>query len=377
MNVDTNSPYYIPKHFNIAGPCNPDEHYMVDTLGRLPEAYHLAMKKKYFCIHSARQSGKTTFIHSLVDTINKNGAFYSVYCSLETLQGYDDQERALPMIIDTINHIFQTSNYFKHIHFENQPHGDISTGVMNALQNISLTLDKPLIIFFDEADCLSGQALIAFLRQLRVGHNRVDITFPWSISLIGMRNIRDYKACVRPGRETLGSSSPFNIITKSLTLMDFTEDQIRNLYQQHTDCTGQVFEKEAIERAYYWSEGQPWLVNALARQVVEDDLHENYSIKITSEHIDDAAEKLILRRDVHIDSLLERLKEPRVKKVIEPILCGGDIQLDFLSDDVQFCLDIGIVKGDSIQDIHISNPIYNEVIIRTLNHITQDALPEL
>ena len=32
-----------------------------------------------------------------------------------------------------------------------------------------------------------------------------------------MRNIRDYKAKVRPDSDTLGSASPFNIVTKALT----------------------------------------------------------------------------------------------------------------------------------------------------------------
>ena len=31
------------------------------------------------------------------------------------------------------------------------------------------SLDKPLVVFFDEADCLGGQTLISFLRQLRIG----------------------------------------------------------------------------------------------------------------------------------------------------------------------------------------------------------------
>jgi predicted AAA+ superfamily ATPase len=36
--------------------------------------------------------------------------------------------------------------------------------------------DKPLIILFDEVDCLSGGALITFLRQLRDGYvNRIHI----------------------------------------------------------------------------------------------------------------------------------------------------------------------------------------------------------
>jgi hypothetical protein len=141
------------------------------------------------------------------------------------------------------------------------------------LMNLCLELDKPLIIFFDEADCRSGQALIAFLRQLRDGYiNRDTAPFPWSLALVGMRDIRDFKAQIRPEREALGSANPFNIVTKAPTLDNFTREQLAELYRRHTEAVKQVFEPEAVDRAWYWSEGQPWLVNALARQVVEDDL---------------------------------------------------------------------------------------------------------
>jgi hypothetical protein len=238
-------------------------------------------------------------------------------------------------------------------------------------------LDKPLILFFDEADCLSGQVLITFLRQLRDGYiNRAKAPFPWSIALVGMRDIRDFKARIRPDRETLGSASPFNIVTKALTLTNFTAEQVGELYRQHTEATGQIFAPAAVERVWYWTEGQPWLVNALARQVVEDDLKRDYSIPVTSEHIDSAADTLMKRRDTHIDSLLERLKEPRVRKVIEPMLYGGNAVVDPLSDDTKFCLDLGLVKANAAGALSSANPIYLDVMVRTLTYHTQVSLPE-
>ncbi|MDR2691338.1 MAG: ATP-binding protein, partial [Dysgonamonadaceae bacterium] len=96
-------------------------------------------------------------------------------------------------------------------------------------------LDKPLVILFDEADCLSEGTLISFLRQLRSGYNdRSFVPFVHSVALAGMRNIRDYKAKIRPDSESLGSASPFNIVTKAYTLQNFTKDEITQLYLQHT-----------------------------------------------------------------------------------------------------------------------------------------------
>ena len=39
------------------------------------------------------------------------------------------------------------------------------------------------------------------------------------------------------------------------------------LYQKHSDHTGQIFSSEAIETAWELTNGQPWLVNALAYEV--------------------------------------------------------------------------------------------------------------
>jgi hypothetical protein len=76
-----------------------------------------------------------------------------------------------------------------------------------------------------------------------------------------MRNIRDYKACIRPDSETLGSSSPFNIIAETFNLRNFTKAEVTNLYAQHTTETGQVFEPQSVDYVFEQTQGQPWLRN--------------------------------------------------------------------------------------------------------------------
>jgi len=66
---------------------------------------------------------------------------------------------------------------------------------------------------------------------------------------------------------------------------------------------------------------------------------------------------------------LNKLKEERVRKVLEPMLMGEDFY-DFFSDDYQYVKDLGLIKrAGSI--ILPANPIYAEVIIRTLTYGTQ------
>jgi hypothetical protein len=98
-------------------------------------------------------------------------------------------------------------------------------------------------------------------------------------------------------------------------------------------------------------------------------LNSDYSQAITTEMAKTAIQTIILRRDTHIDSLLERLKEERVRRVIEPMIYGEDIP-DRLSDDFQYVKDLGLIKevGAIVQP---SNPIYGEVIVRTLSYDAQ------
>jgi hypothetical protein len=190
-----------------------------------------------------------------------------------------------------------------------------------------------------------------------------------------MRDIRDYLVRVRPDSQSKGLASPFNIKKEALTLANFTKEEIKTLYHQHSDASGQVFEQSSIDRAWYWSEGQPWLVNALANEIVIKILKNNYSKPVIGNLVDQAAEALILRRDTHIVSLLERLKESRVRGVMETVIIGKRRwPKEVLDDDKQYVLDLGLLKSDK-GIFKPANPIYQEVILRTLSKRYQDELP--
>jgi hypothetical protein len=208
------------------------------------------------------------------------------------------------------------------------------------------------------------------MRQLRNGYNdRSTIPFVHSIALVGMRNIRDYKVKIRPDSQSLGSASPSNIVTKTFTLTNFTRAEIASLYQQHTDDTGQPVDADAVDVAYEQTQGQPWLVNAVAREVIVKILQSDYTKPVTAALVHQAIQNIILRRDAHIDSLLERMKEERVRRVIEPML-SGEVYFDVLSDDYQYVTDLGLIKSIAGK-IQPSNPIYAEVITRTLSYEAQ------
>ncbi|MCX6276817.1 MAG: AAA-like domain-containing protein [Bacteroidetes bacterium] len=365
----------MKKYFNIAGPCNNKSHYMIPVLKRIKEIENLVEYGQYFVIHAPRQTGKTTLVKELVNFYNVEGHYYALYCSVESVQTFTEPKEGIPEILNNLKFSIRNSNLpMKELFAENADTTEISTLIKSSLASYCSMLDKPLIIFFDEIDGLQNGTLITFLRQIRDGYiTRPEIPFVHSIALVGMRNVKDYKSKLRDNKQTLGSASPFNFITEALTVKNFSISEIEDLYAQHTQATGQVFDKQVIEKIFEQTEGQPWLVNAIAREVIQKILTNDYTQKITTELVEQAIQNIILRRDTHIDSLLDKLKEPRVQKIIEPIISGAENEINILDDDARYCLDLGLIK-DSNRILQPANKIYGEVIIRTLSYNTQYQL---
>ena len=63
----------MPRHFNTAGPCDPDIHYMLPPLTRLPSLIDLVKQRTYFVIHAPRQTGKTTAMLAAVKQLTQTG----------------------------------------------------------------------------------------------------------------------------------------------------------------------------------------------------------------------------------------------------------------------------------------------------------------
>ena len=229
------------------------------------------------------------------------------------------------------------------------------------------------MLLIDEIDSLIGDTLVSVLRQLRGGYADRPKAFPQSVILCGVRDIHDYRIHASREKEVITGGSCFNINAKSLRMGNFSPAEVRELYLQHTAETGQVFDEEAVALAYELTRGQPWLVNALAYEACfEMPRGKNRSNPITGDLITEAKDNLILRRATHLDQLADKLKEPRVKSVIEPMV-QGTLAENLILDDVEYVIDLGLVVNTR-NGLEIANPIYKEVIPRQLTWLNQTQL---
>ena len=360
--------------FNTAGPNNPAKHYTLPALARLPEVARLAQSEAWFVLHAPRQSGKTTVMRALADELTGSGNYAALWATCEAAEPFRADPGAAERIV--IANIVSSARMDLPVELRPPPPDEsIAPGhrLAEFLQAWASACPLPVVLLLDEIDALQDDALLTVLRQLRSIYPYRPNGAPATVALIGLRDVRDYKVRDTSSSGHLGTSSPFNVKVASLTLQAFDRDAISTLYGQHSAETGQSFSADAVDRVFALTAGQPWLVNALAREVVETLRVEG---EVGADHIDVARERLVLSRATHLDSLADKLREPRVRAVVAPLLTGEQVE-PTQPADVDYCVDLGLVRRDPKLGLMVANPIYREVLPRELAVAASDNIPAL
>ena len=230
------------------------------------------------------------------------------------------------------------------------------------------------MLFLDEVDALVGDTLISLLRQIRAGYAQRPQAFPQSLVLCGLRDIQDYRIHRSDG-EIITGGSAFNIKAESLRLGNFSAAEVRGLFEQHSAATGQSFDEAIFTELWQDTCGQPWLVNALGHELTwRDRSARDRSTPISLEQYWAARERLIESRATHLDQLADKLQEPRVHRVVAPLLHGDADQLEAGAQDFQYVIDLGLIERTVNKQVRISNRIYQEIIPRELNSAAQSMM---
>ena len=260
---------YGMRFFNTAGPMKPTLHYCIPPLERLDseQVMGLIQQQKYFVLHAPRQTGKTSTLLALQDELNAGGRYRSVYVNVEVGQSArEDVAAAMQAILGEVALAaeFVLDDLFvrnrRDVLEESGPHG----ALRDMLSRWSAADPKPLVLLIDEIDALVGDTLVSVLRQLRAGYAHRPNRFPHSVILCGIRDIRDYRIHASAEKTVVTGGSAFNIKSESLRMGDFSAAETQALLTQHSEATGQAWTEAARQEIWRLTQGQPWLVNALA-----------------------------------------------------------------------------------------------------------------
>lgn len=117
-------------------------------------------------------------------------------------------------------------------------------------------------------------------------------------------------------------------------------------------------------------QGQPWLVNALAHELTwEDKTARDRTTPITLERCLAARERLIYSRSTHLHQFTDKLREPRVHRLIS---AGDEALSGIAADDQEYVADLGFIE--TRPQMRISNRIYQEIIPRELVWVEQSSI---
>jgi type II secretory pathway predicted ATPase ExeA len=258
------------RFFNTEGPVRSDEHYCLPPLTRwdLDEVLLLIEQKKYFLLHAPRQTGKTSCLLALADRLNAERRVRALYVNIESAQAArEDVALGMAAIVQSIANSARwrlADDGVEALAREIRGNEPALTMLEGFLARWCEQSPQPLVLMLDEVDALVGDTLVSLLRQLRSGYTQRPGHFPQTVILCGVRDLRDYRIHASSEAAPITGGSAFNIKAKSLRLGDFSAVEVSTLLAEHTAETGQAFTREALERVWTLTQGQPWLVNALA-----------------------------------------------------------------------------------------------------------------
>ena len=353
------------RSFSTSGPIAPEKHYHLSPLRRAGADRLLRWIEGsyYFVMYAPRLTGLTSTLIALRNFLNA-GAYRAVHVPLHDAQMADDDvERSLGMVLGglarqalrTLDDDFLLRHWETVL--ESSGPGD---ALREALSLWAKASPEPLVLLLDDVDDLHGEGLLAVIHQLRVGHETRPDWFPKSIALCGRRAAADY---------AIRSSHALNFVVDSERVADFSETEVRALLDQHTAETGQRFTPEAVEEIWNSTHGQPWLVNALADAACFQDARgRDRSREITRDAISSARERWLANLPNRFEPVIERLREERVRRSIEPLLTGSRQRPPFETDDLLYLRDTGLLVP--APPPRIANPIYREVMARSLTTST-------
>ena len=360
------------RFFNTEGPVRAEKHYSVPPLARLDLEYLLTLsrREKYFVLHAPRQTGKTTALLALREVLDDGAAgdLYCVYANLEEAQAArEDFGLAAQIILSQIasqDHLFGDGT-FRAIWKDALAEVGPGRAIGEALTRWSAAAPKPLVLLLDEVDALVGDTLLSVLRQLREGYDGRPKPFPHSVVLCG-RYVSDYRRHREQG--VVFEDGLLDLPSVSLRLGNFTEAETHALLAQHTEETGQAFRPGAVDTVWEQTRGQPSLVNAVAYEACfENRAGRDRGRTITADDILEAREEIVGRREIRFDGLGDALREERVRRVVEPLLTGGDRGAS--EQDLEYVRDLGLITRED--PTRIANPIYREAVPRELTLIAQ------
>jgi hypothetical protein len=323
------------REFNVEGPCDPERHYTVMREALVRKGIEKVEKGKYFTIFAPRQAGKTTYFQLMIRQLEKT-AYLPIWISTEDLANA------------SVEKFYATLDYDLRLRLAEEglaPNAQIASnfGLRQFFTELK-QLGKSVVLIVDEFDGVPSHVISELMHTFRKMYHERMFHSLHSLILVGVRYISGV---------VLDKASPFNIADE-IEVPYFSKAEVENLIAQYEQESGQIFQKKVVAKIYENTLGQPGLVNALCRELVE---------------------KYCLDRSKPVDmasflSLLDYFLRKRIDKNISNIVAKAkqhkDFMLKVLFDETEIPYTI---DDERIKFLHVNG------VIEDVNGIVDVPIP--
>ncbi len=351
----------MPRRFNTAGPNDPARHLTVSVLNRIPGVRALIDEGSYFVLHAPRQWGKTTALLDLAATLNREGAHVAAVLSLEPGAAFTDAGAAELAILDSWR--YDLAAYLPaDVKLPRWPEAPPGNRIGAALSAWAQEAPRPLVVLLDAIDALSPEVRASVVRQIRAGKPRSPRAFPWSLGVASLHG---------PQGEDAAAAGSVSIECDVIALPPFGREDVGVIFGNVAEATGAELLSGAVDRAFELTQGHPFLVSALAQRLA-DQAH-GQKRPIMASDVDKARDALLDKRGGYLDVLEGRIKEARLRAVLEQITAG--VTRGLPGEDVRAVIELGVVRRTSDGRLVIANPIFLGLVTRCLPGSSRSIFP--
>ena len=320
------------REFNTSGPNIPSQHYTLERKELIKKGEKLVNTSRYFTIWAPRQTGKSTYFRQLAGKLNEEG-YKTVHLNVEN---YSDATKEVFLRILAKQ-------------FERQAGIKLpaTKSFTEFEEEIKENVKNKCVLIIDEIEGLNPSIFGHFLHTIRNLYHTRDTHCLKSVILVGVSNISGI---------IQDNASPFNI-ADNLNVPYFTKKEVFELLHQHEEESPQRFQRKVKEKIYQITAGQPGLVNAFAKVLVERNpnkktLTYNDYLKVEDWYLTEAIDK-------NFSNILNKAKEERT--FVEKLL--------FTEDKIPFKIDRpsikllhvnGLIKKDENGNVIFWVPFYKK-----------------
>lgn len=357
------------RRFGTQGRVYPDKHYVVRRHEEIVDFLKRVEEGRYIVLFAPRQTGKTTFFRSALETLSADSQvylpiqlnfeayknltrseFYETFCNRVVRvirQVYQNRNIVLSQSLSTFLDTAKIANHISMMDFFE----DLSCILTDTFGN------QKVVIIIDEFDGIPEVVLSDFLHSLRDIYLSDQKRCPHSVGIVGVKSISQLNYD--------RSISPFNV-QDEFFLPNFSLQQVNELLAQHTDETGQSFSPDVIKAIHKQTAGQPFLVNRLG-QILTEELEIPKTDTITMSHFSMALSRLLEEDNVNIRHILTNIRrDPLFENILMNIVSyDRGVQFNQRNEIIEQLLTYGVIAKGTDSMCEIANPIYKHCIFRS------------